>query len=66
VQNGGAICVPGLAAMGVVYAIWSGVGMVMIVAVGWTGHGQRLDQPALFGVALIVAGVTVLNCSRGR
>jgi small multidrug resistance pump len=47
--------------MGIVYAIWSGAGMVMIVAVGWVGFGQRLDQPALVGVGLILAGVTVLN-----
>ena len=33
--------------MGIVYAIWSGIGMVMIVAIGWLGFGQRLDQPAL-------------------
>ena len=47
--------------MGIVYAIWSGIGMVMIVAVGWLGFGQRLDQPALIGVSLILAGVVVLN-----
>lgn len=51
--------------MGIVYAIWSGVGMVLIVAVGWIGFGQRLDQPALLGVGLIVAGVTVLNLFSG-
>ena len=47
--------------MGIVYAIWSGLGMVMIVAIGWLGFGQRLDQPALIGVSLILAGVVVLN-----
>ena len=47
--------------MGIVYAIWSGIGMVLIVAVGWVGFGQRLDQPALLGIGLIVAGVAVLN-----
>lgn len=47
--------------MGIVYAIWSGVGMVMIVAVGWLGFGQRLDQPALIGIGLILAGVLILN-----
>jgi small multidrug resistance pump len=51
--------------MGIVYAIWSGVGMVMIVAVGWFAFGQRLDNPALFGIGLIVAGVTVLNLFSG-
>ena len=47
--------------MGIVYAIWSGIGMVMIVAVGWLGFGQRLDQPALIGISLILAGVLVLE-----
>lgn len=51
--------------MGIVYAIWSGLGMVMIVAVGWIGFGQRLDQPAVFGIALILAGVVVLNLFSG-
>ena len=35
--------------------------MVMIVAIGWLGFGQRLDQPAVIGVSLILAGVVVLN-----
>ena len=51
--------------MGIVYAIWSGVGMVMIVVVGWLAFGQRLDQPALVGIGLILAGVTVLNLYSG-
>ena len=46
--------------MGVVYAIWSGVGIVLISIVGWW-MGQRLDGPALLGLALIVAGVLVIN-----
>ena len=40
-------------------------GMVMIVAIGWLGFGQRLDQPALLGVGLILAGVMVLNLFSG-
>ena len=51
--------------MGIVYAIWSGIGMVMIVAIGWLGFGQRLDQPALIGVSLILAGVVMLNLFSG-
>ncbi|WP_298672718.1 SMR family transporter [uncultured Sphingomonas sp.] len=46
---------------GVAYAIWSGVGVVLIAAVAWLFQGQRLDSPALVGMALIVAGVIVLN-----
>ena len=47
--------------VGVAYAIWSGVGVVLIALAGWLIHGQRLDAPALIGMALIVAGVVVMN-----
>ena len=46
---------------GVAYAIWSGVGIVLVTAVAWIWHGQRLDAGALAGMALIVAGVLVMN-----
>ncbi len=46
---------------GVAYALWSGVGIVLITLVGWIVFGQRLDLPALAGMGLIVAGVIVLN-----
>jgi small multidrug resistance pump len=46
---------------GVVYAIWSGVGIVLIAAVGWVWFKQALDIPAMIGVSLIVAGVIVVN-----
>ena len=46
---------------GVAYAIWSGAGIVLITAVAWFFQGQRLDLPALAGIALIVAGVLVMN-----
>lgn len=48
-------------ATGVVYAIWSGLGIVLIALVGWLVYGQRLDWPALLGMALIVAGVLVIQ-----
>lgn len=47
--------------VGVVYAIWSGVGMVLISLVGYVVYAQRLDGPAAFGIALIVAGVVVIQ-----
>ncbi|WP_374262026.1 multidrug efflux SMR transporter [Zoogloea sp.] len=47
--------------VGVAYAIWSGVGIVLIALAGWFIYGQRLDAPALFGMGLIVAGVVVMN-----
>lgn len=47
--------------VGVAYAIWSGVGIVLVTAVGWIAFGQKLDAPALIGMALIVAGVVVMQ-----
>lgn len=46
---------------GIAYAIWSGVGIVLISLIGWFAFGQRLDAPALIGIALIMAGVLVIN-----
>lgn len=47
--------------VGVAYAIWSGLGTVLIALAGWWLYGQRLDAAAVAGMALIVAGVLVLN-----
>ncbi|WP_127805253.1 EmrE family multidrug efflux SMR transporter [Hydrogenophaga sp. NH-16] len=46
---------------GVAYAIWSGVGIVLISLIAWWVFGQSLDAPALIGMGLIVAGVVVIN-----
>ncbi|MTI05350.1 QacE family quaternary ammonium compound efflux SMR transporter [Roseibium denhamense] len=46
---------------GVVYAIWSGAGIVLITMVAWFVFDQKLDLPALIGLALILAGVIVIN-----
>ena len=46
---------------GVIYAIWSGVGIVLIGTVGWIMHGQKLDIPAMLGMGLIIAGVVIIN-----
>jgi len=47
--------------VGIAYAIWSGLGVVLISVVAYFVYGQALDAPALIGMALIVAGVLVLN-----
>jgi small multidrug resistance pump len=47
--------------VGVAYAIWSGVGIVLIAVIGWLFLGQKLDMPAVIGLLLIVSGVVVLN-----
>ncbi len=49
--------------LGIVYALWSGIGIVMVASIGWIGFGQPLDAPALVGVGLILAGVLVVNLS---
>lgn len=46
--------------IGVAYAIWSGVGLALICAVGWFVYHQTLDRAALAGISLIAAGVVVL------
>lgn len=46
---------------GVAYAIWSGVGIVLISLAGWVLLRQSLDLPAIIGMGLIVAGVVVIN-----
>ena len=49
--------------VGMVYAIWSGAGIVLISAVGWIWFKQALDLPTMFGMGLIIAGVVVINLS---
>lgn len=51
--------------MGIAYAIWSGVGIVLISLAGWLAYGQKLDLAALAGIGLIIAGVFVLNILSG-
>ena len=45
----------------VVYAIWSGLGIVLIGIIGWAVYKQALDFGAIAGMSLIVAGVVVIN-----
>lgn len=47
--------------VGIAYAIWSGVGIVLIALSGWLFLGQSLDIPAVIGLTLIIAGVMVIN-----
>lgn len=47
--------------LGLVYALWSGLGLLLITLAGWLIWGQRLDVPALVGMGLILAGVIVIN-----
>lgn len=47
--------------VGIAYAVWSGVGIVLIAAVGWVVYRQALDAAAMVGIGLILAGVIVVN-----
>lgn len=47
--------------VGVAYAIWSGAGVVLIALIAWILYGQALNLAAILGIALIVAGVVILN-----
>ncbi len=47
--------------VGVAYAIWSGLGIVLISLIGIVLFGQKLDMPAVIGMGLIIAGVIVMN-----
>lgn len=51
--------------VGIVYAIWSGVGIVSITLLSWVIWGQKLDLAALLGIALVIAGVVVINLFSG-
>ena len=47
--------------VGIVYALWSGAGIVLTAIVAWIVFKQRLDAAAIGGMALIVSGVIVIN-----
>ncbi|MGF0536606.1 DMT family transporter [Agrobacterium sp. ES01] len=47
--------------VGIAYALWSGFGIVLVSAVGWFVFRQGLDLAAIIGLALIIAGIVVIN-----
>jgi small multidrug resistance pump len=47
--------------VGIVYAIWSGAGIVLVAIVGIVWLKQSLDAPAIFGMGLILIGVIIVN-----
>lgn len=47
--------------VGIAYAIWSGLGVVLIAVLSWVVFGQALDWPALAGMAFIITGVVIMN-----
>ncbi len=47
--------------VGIGYAIWSGIGIVLITLLAWVIFKQKLDLPAVVGMGMILAGVLVIN-----
>lgn len=47
--------------VGIAYAVWAGVGVVLITLIGWLFLKQPLDAPAIIGMTMIVGGVVVIN-----
>jgi len=47
--------------VGIMYAIWSGMGIVLISILGWLVYRQTLDFPAMIGMGFIIAGVIIIN-----
>jgi small multidrug resistance pump len=47
--------------IGIAYAIWSGVGILLLAAIDWIWFRQALDLPAIIGLGLIISGVVTVN-----
>lgn len=47
--------------VGIMYAIWSGLGIVLIAGIGFLYFGQKLDAPAFLGLAMIIGGIVIIH-----
>lgn len=47
--------------IGITYAIWAGLGIVLLAIVGWVFYGQKLDTAAIVGIGFILTGVLIMN-----
>ncbi|MEM6409420.1 MAG: SMR family transporter [Pseudomonadota bacterium] len=47
--------------VGLMYALWSGFGIILIALIGYLYFGQSLDLPAVVGLGLIIAGIVLIN-----
>lgn len=47
--------------LGIAYAIWSGLGIVLVSVAAVFVYQQKLDLPAIVGMTLIISGVLVIN-----
>ncbi len=51
--------------VGVAYAVWAGLGIVLVSIAATFIYDQKLDVPAMLGMAMIVAGVVVIQLFSG-
>lgn len=47
--------------IGIAYAIWAGLGIVLLTIIGWVVYDQQLDTAAIVGMSFILTGVLILN-----
>lgn len=47
--------------VGIAYAFWAGLGIVLVTLIGVVVFGERLDLPAVIGLAMIIGGVVVIQ-----
>ncbi|MFP9230941.1 DMT family transporter [Pectobacterium cacticida] len=47
--------------VGIAYATWCGLGIILVALIAWMLHGQKIDGWAFLGFLLIISGIAVLN-----
>ena len=47
--------------VGIAYAMWSAIGIILVSIIGYFMYGQKLDTPAMIGIGFIVVGVVIMN-----
>ena len=47
--------------LGIAYAIWAGVGVVLVAIISWLAFGELLTWQQIAGIVLVVAGVALLE-----
>ena len=47
--------------IGIAYALWSGIGIILIALMGWLIYKQTLDIAGIIGIGFILVGVVILN-----
>lgn len=52
--------------IGVIYAIWSGVGTATVAAIGFTVLGEPVNVLKILGIGLVIGGVVALNLGGGH